>query len=162
MYFYKKKEERLRDEQFMKALQSALDDCDFLEVGYEGQWFTWERERLSHNNTRERLDRRVSTPGWKDLFSNYSLKYCGHSVSDHCPLLLSICGWMGRQEHKYCNFKFEATWILEELCKDEVHRLWVNTEGSICDRLQSVGKGLMRWAREIWKSLRMNTEWLKL
>ncbi|MBA0582326.1 hypothetical protein Gorai_024477, partial [Gossypium raimondii] len=68
MYFYENKGERLGDEQFMEAFQSALDDCDLLDVGYEGQWFTWERERLSHNNIRERLDRRVLTPGWEDLF----------------------------------------------------------------------------------------------
>ncbi|MBA0794456.1 hypothetical protein Gohar_018784 [Gossypium harknessii] len=81
----------------MKAFQSALGVCDLLDVGYEAQWFTWERERLSHNNIRERLDRRVLTLGWENLFPSYSLKHCSHSVSDIVLFyLVLVVGWKGK------------------------------------------------------------------
>ncbi|MBA0567437.1 hypothetical protein Golob_012174, partial [Gossypium lobatum] len=93
-------------------------------VGYEWQWFIWECERLTSNNIWERLDKRVSIPGWKYLFPTYSLKHCGHSILDHCPLLLNTCSGMASHGNFYQGFKFEAAWILEESCEGEVGRLW--------------------------------------
>lgn len=91
----------MTDEWSIEAFHLILDDCDLQDVGYERQWFTWERERLASNNIQERLDRGVSTPGWEDLFPNYSLKHCDHSISDHFPLLINTCGRMTRKENLY-------------------------------------------------------------
>ncbi|KAA3479819.1 reverse transcriptase [Gossypium australe] len=37
-------------------------------LGFFGQWYTWERGWLVGNNIRERLDRGVANPEWWDLF----------------------------------------------------------------------------------------------
>lgn len=109
---------RLRDERSMEAFRSSLDDRDLLDVGC--QWFRWQRGKLPQNNIRERLHRGVARSGWRDLFLNYSLKQCTCSAYDNCPLLLNTFGLDGRQENRYCSFKFEAAWMLEVSCEEEV------------------------------------------
>ncbi|KAA3484969.1 reverse transcriptase [Gossypium australe] len=43
----------------MVAFREALEDCQLMDLGFQGTWFTWERGNLSEMNIRERLDR-----GW--------------------------------------------------------------------------------------------------
>lgn len=57
LYSHEKQGGNLRDERCMEGFRFALDDCDLLDVGYEGKWFMWERGKLTHNNSRERLDK---------------------------------------------------------------------------------------------------------
>ncbi|MBA0729533.1 hypothetical protein Golax_000066, partial [Gossypium laxum] len=56
MYSHEKQWGRLSDEQGVMAFRSALEDCELVDLGYEGQWFTWDQGRLVHNNIQERLD----------------------------------------------------------------------------------------------------------
>ncbi|MBA0770121.1 hypothetical protein Gotri_018794 [Gossypium trilobum] len=44
------------------SARSALDDYDLLDMGYEGQWFTWEDGKFPQNNILESLDRGVPKP----------------------------------------------------------------------------------------------------
>lgn len=101
---------------------------------------------MAHNNIQEMLDRGVANPKWNNLFPNFSLKHCMHSISDHCPILLNICRRVDQQEQSTCEFRFEATLLLEESCKREVKRLWNSSDGSILDIIRYVERGLMNWA----------------
>ncbi|GMI80507.1 hypothetical protein HRI_001720000 [Hibiscus trionum] len=47
---------RLRSNRNMEAFWQALEDCDLMDLGFSGQWYTWEKGRLSTNVIRERLD----------------------------------------------------------------------------------------------------------
>ncbi|MBA0661623.1 hypothetical protein Goklo_005899 [Gossypium klotzschianum] len=46
-----------RDEKRMEAFRGAWEECQLLDVGYFGVWFTWEKGNLPETNIRERLDR---------------------------------------------------------------------------------------------------------
>ncbi|GMJ08327.1 hypothetical protein HRI_004501900 [Hibiscus trionum] len=48
---------RLRSSRNMEAFRLALEDCGLMDLGFSGQWYTWEKGRLSTNVIRERLDR---------------------------------------------------------------------------------------------------------
>lgn len=48
---------RLRDERNMTAFKTVLDECNLLDIGYQGPCFTWEQGCWAHNNIREQLDR---------------------------------------------------------------------------------------------------------
>ncbi|KAE8695396.1 hypothetical protein F3Y22_tig00110716pilonHSYRG00078 [Hibiscus syriacus] len=73
-------------ERQMAGFRSMLTDCDFEDLGYSGQWFTWEHGRLETNNI---MDRGVANTNWWELFPNFRLGHLPPSVSDHCPILLS-------------------------------------------------------------------------
>ncbi|MBA0584191.1 hypothetical protein Gorai_015016 [Gossypium raimondii] len=47
----------------------VLDECELSDLGFSGQWFTWERGRFLENNMREWLDRgRVRAGLWDSWF----------------------------------------------------------------------------------------------
>lgn len=54
---FEKRGGRLREERQMLAFREALEYCKLNDLGFSGQWFTWERGRLPSNNIREILDR---------------------------------------------------------------------------------------------------------
>ncbi|KAH1039227.1 hypothetical protein J1N35_040970 [Gossypium stocksii] len=56
MYGYEKKEGLPREESF----RTVLANCHLLDVGYIGNWFTWERGNLEETNTQEWLNRGVT------------------------------------------------------------------------------------------------------
>ncbi|KAK5775183.1 hypothetical protein PVK06_043052 [Gossypium arboreum] len=58
-YSFEKSGERVRGERQMQDFQSALLDCDLHDLGQDGRWYTWEREKFEAKNIRECLDRAV-------------------------------------------------------------------------------------------------------
>ncbi|KAA3453673.1 reverse transcriptase [Gossypium australe] len=43
----------------MEEFRQVLEDCQLADLGYSGNWFTWERGNLPETNIQERLDRGV-------------------------------------------------------------------------------------------------------
>lgn len=60
MFLFEKKGSRLRNEGNMERFREALNDCNLSDIGFFGNWYTWERGKFSDNNIRERLDRGVA------------------------------------------------------------------------------------------------------
>lgn len=76
----------------MVASREVLEECDLNDLGFSGQWFTWERGRLTENNIQERLDRGIANPIWWRYFPSYFMSHLTHSFLDHCPLLMYTLG----------------------------------------------------------------------
>lgn len=53
MYGFEKKRGMPREEERMKAFHTVLKDCNLMDLGFSGNWFTWERrnyqKRISKN-----------------------------------------------------------------------------------------------------------------
>ncbi|PPR89242.1 hypothetical protein GOBAR_AA31445 [Gossypium barbadense] len=71
----------------MSAFREVLEECELNDLGFSGQWFTWERGRLFSNNIKERLDKVVAI----------------QSEGDGRPRV-------GEQQWQ---FRFNADWILQ-------------------------------------------------
>lgn len=74
IFSFEKRGGRLWDEKQMVAFKHTLEDCRLHDLGFSGQWFTWERGQLVDNNIHERLDRGVANSDWWIQFPNYSMK----------------------------------------------------------------------------------------
>ncbi|KAA3475146.1 reverse transcriptase [Gossypium australe] len=48
------------DHKRMEMFRDTLEECNLMNIGYSGVWYTWERGNLPETNIRERLDR-----GWQ-------------------------------------------------------------------------------------------------
>ncbi|KAH1107407.1 hypothetical protein J1N35_011175 [Gossypium stocksii] len=108
LYGFEKKGGLPQGEGRMETFRRVLEDCNLSDIGFYGNWFTWERDNLPDTNIQKRLDRAVATEGWLNLFPNYQLRHLSHSFSDHCPLLINTF-WEDRRygsnldkQDKYC------------------------------------------------------------
>ncbi|KAL1171385.1 hypothetical protein V6Z11_A05G277700 [Gossypium hirsutum] len=126
----------------MDLFQRTLEECQLVDIGYLGRWFTWERDNLPETNIRERLDRGVTNDEWVFLFLKVKVKHLVHLFSDHYPLLINT----SREERclKNRNFRFEAWWSLDESFLNEVERIWGTSLGNLMEKLENVKKGIGR------------------
>lgn len=66
----------------MQGFSDAILDSGLLDLGFEGEQFTWEKSRGTINWVQERLDRGLATQEWKDLFPDAVVKVVEVSTSD--------------------------------------------------------------------------------
>ncbi|KAA3460460.1 hypothetical protein EPI10_027118 [Gossypium australe] len=109
-----------------------------MDVGYSGNWLTWERGNLPKTNIQEHLDRRfqfnIFCTIWEDNWED---------------------NWLTGKK-----FKFEAWWVLEESFAVEVKHIWERTTGDLLQKLESLRKGLERWAARIRQNIKRKNEFL--
>ncbi|KAA3480050.1 LINE-1 reverse transcriptase isogeny [Gossypium australe] len=120
MYGFEKRGGLPRDERRMEVFRNVLEDCPLMDVGY------------SETNIQERLDRGVANENWMFMFPEATIQNLVHSISDHCPLLIT----MKKEDNKrsWKTFKFEAWWVLEESFKAEVKLIWETTLGDLLQK----------------------------
>ncbi|XP_017604730.1 uncharacterized protein LOC108451567 [Gossypium arboreum] len=116
-------------------------------MGFIGNWFTWERGNLPETNIQEQLERGVANKEWFHLFPKFQLQHLPHTFSDHCPLLVK--SEEENIERTYKSFKFEAWWVLEDSFFSEVKKIWEHSEEDLLSKLDSMKRGLKRWASQI-------------
>lgn len=97
----------------MFVFREVLEECEINDLGFFGQWYTWERGRLVSNNIKESLDRGVANPGWWNLFPGYRVSHLQYSFFDHFLVLVDIDG-DGRSNtgEQHWQFRFNTDWIL--------------------------------------------------
>ncbi|KAA3467020.1 reverse transcriptase [Gossypium australe] len=122
-------------------------ECDLSDLGFSGQWFTWNKENLAGNNIRERLDRGVANTKRWELFPSYSVEHLQHNISGHCPILLNTVGRIGgRTLARLFYFHFNVDWVLEENFEEQIVEGWESSGGDVPGKLATLGSKLSRWA----------------
>ncbi|KAA3478183.1 reverse transcriptase [Gossypium australe] len=156
MYGFEKQGGLPREEKRMEEFRNTLQDCQLFDLGFSGNWFTWERGNLPETNIRERLDRGVANKKWISMFPQANIKHLVHSTSDHCPLLIvtNKDEYTKRQE----TFKFEAWWVIEETFEAEVRRIWEANPGNLTKKLECLQQGLKQWATRMGESRKRKKE----
>ncbi|KAE8720958.1 hypothetical protein F3Y22_tig00017808pilonHSYRG00181 [Hibiscus syriacus] len=126
-----------------------------LEYSTTGSWYTWKRGRRVKISIRERLDRGLTNNPWKDMFPHYLLQHLSHTFYDHCPLLLDTT--FHKKAIRRWHFRFEASWLMEASCEDEVNRLWTETNGTVLEKLNHVSNGLDKRFKNICQINRLSS-----
>ncbi|KAL2929332.1 hypothetical protein RDABS01_034743 [Bienertia sinuspersici] len=126
--------------------RGVIDECELQDLGYSGQWYTWERGRSATTRVRERLDRYLATTPWCTMFTNCTVENMVCYKSDHSAILLRCMNETGGKKRKKKKaFKFETCWLLDESCERVVKEAWEYAgNGNIMDKLTHVGRGIGR------------------
>lgn len=62
----------------MELFQNVVQDCNLLNLGFSGAWFTWERGNFTNNNIHERLDRGFANEASLSCFPKWSICHLAH------------------------------------------------------------------------------------
>ena len=121
--------------------REVLEDCRLEDLGFLGNWYTWERGRKEANDIREMIDRSVASRELSELFPNVFVKHAPCIILDHYPIVVDIEGRIGKKLQKAKKrFKFEAMWANEEECAEIIKAIWkVNGDASFGEKLTMIG-----------------------
>jgi exonuclease III len=69
-------------------LQDTLNSCNLVDLGYNGEPFTWTNNQATDGHIKERLDRFCATTEWISRFPRFTNYHLMSYTSDHNPILL--------------------------------------------------------------------------
>ncbi|KAK9045463.1 hypothetical protein V6N11_059343 [Hibiscus sabdariffa] len=91
------------------------------ELPIKGRTFTWSNHRSDEDAILEKLDRVLVSLEWSNAFPKALRILNAALASDHAPIFLLLKGVNKRYKK---DFKFEAKWVLEEDCLENVKEGW--------------------------------------
>ena len=114
---------RVREPHLLESFRHLLEDCDLMDLGYDGADFTW-RKSSSPTSIQERIDRCLGTSEWGSMFPRAKVSHLEFWNSDHRPLLLSTLGGSCEPSKRPRRFFFEEAWCDEEECEERIREAW--------------------------------------
>lgn len=86
------KSNRISGEWQMRNFREAIDDCRLIDLGFQGNPFTFSNKRKGSLETRARLDRVLASHQWNTLYPMTQVSHIACSFSDHFALLIHLSG----------------------------------------------------------------------
>lgn len=138
-----------RSEIQMQAFRDVLDVCNLIDLGFEGNPFTYDNRRKGSNNVQVRLDRVVADESWRDIFSAAHVVHLVSPCSDHVPILLRLLQEENHNHRKKCRH-YEIMWEREAELPHIISAAWEAIEcktdlGNIEVGLDKVMSDLHTW-----------------
>jgi hypothetical protein len=151
----------------MDRFRETLEFCQLKDLVYEGDTFTWRNHNhVPDNYIRERLDKAVANHQWRAHFLAARVVNGDPRHSDHRPLIIttekSVRGG-GRSGER--GFKFEASWLKEDKCREVVEDVWNQAmeqpSASVHDELKGVAVSLTNWSQNVLGDLKRRVRKVK-
>ncbi|KAL2932432.1 Helicase SEN1 [Bienertia sinuspersici] len=86
------------------------------DLGFRGQWFTWERGKQPSTCKRERLDLFLANEKWAKLYPNAQVEHMLRYKSDYTPILVRLDGLRKHGKERRRGLKFETSRLMSEEC----------------------------------------------
>jgi hypothetical protein len=112
----------------MGNFQSALEDYELTDLGFKGPKYTWTNCCEGLEFIKERLDRGVANPGWRDIFPEAEIFVEVLTTSDHAVLTVQLTGQLQKKLSKR-RFRFEACWVEEKKYQEVFLQAWNQSSG---------------------------------
>lgn len=71
---------------------SFIHSNGLIDLGFNGNSFTWSNKRSDDRNVKERLDRSLANREWLSLFPNATITHLPMIASDHALIILNLGG----------------------------------------------------------------------
>ena len=148
----------------VQLFREVIDECGFMDLGFEGPKYTWSRHFENGNSIWERLDRCLATSSWFLKFPRSKVYHLRCDSSDHIPLLIVFSGLDISMRKKI--FRFEEMWLSNRECEDMVFSAWngghaLGFEGDVLAKIDKCGKDLSWLNKNMFGNVRRELECLK-
>lgn len=108
----------------MEEFRSTLVHCRLVDIGYQGNIFTWRNGRPGEAFVQERLDRACATVEWSELFPLAKVGHLHASYLDHDLILLNLHGDIQNGRRKKFPKRFEERWATHLECENIIQDAW--------------------------------------
>jgi hypothetical protein len=130
--------------------QDTLSNCNLMDLGYQGDIFTWSNNQADNYNIKERLDRFCATTNWVNRFPRFTNYHLMNYTSDHAPILLVFgtnFDFRDDSNNKHKFKIFENIWTKDPECFQIVKSTWVAEEGDLQRKLSSIMSTVHQWGK---------------
>ncbi|KAH0772311.1 hypothetical protein KY290_016292 [Solanum tuberosum] len=129
---------------------AVIEACGLVDLGFNGQKYTWSNNRGIQQRIWKRLDRALVTDDWLEKMPQTTITHLPSVGSDHYPLLMEI---IARKEDHIKYFKFLNCWADQPKFLDIVKACWERTvEGNSMwrfhQKLKRLSTTLSNWSRK--------------
>lgn len=137
-----------RSSRNMEDFCEVIDTCNLRDLGFKGNFFTWQRGNSPSTLIRERLDRFLASMSWCSLFPEAVVVNLHIHNSDHGPILLKE-EVTGLKKNKERLLKFESLWLSSDECHQVVKNAWEEDRHlELVEKIPSVLKKIDSWAKD--------------
>ena len=108
----------------MKEFWSALLHCRLIDLGFNGNIFTWRNGRPSIEFVQERLVRACANIEWRDLFPHSKVHHLQAAYSNPDPILLTTEGDPRIVRPSKKPHRLKEHWASHPACANIIHEVW--------------------------------------
>jgi hypothetical protein len=162
LYQYEKEGVVKRAQACLDRFKNAIEDCGLYDLGFTSDVSTWRNNqfRSEKRTMRERLDRALANIFWGSLYPTCQIRNGDHYHSNHRPVII-VMGETVQEQRRGGErmFKFEASWLEEEKCRDIVPEAMGGD--TIAERLKGVARSLSSWNHNVLGDLEKRPKKMK-
>ena len=141
----------------MQLFRDVADECGFIDLGFSGPWYTWQKHFTAGHSLWERLDRALATNDWLLRFAGTKVHHLKSDSSDHCPLWIDMAGLEFQCAKK--PFRFEEAWLSDHTCTEVVEASWEergvdDPATKVIRKIERCGRELKKWERDHFGNIR--------
>ena len=140
----------------MQEFREVLLQYGLVDLGFQGNIFTWSNGREGEGFVQERLDRACGTIEWRALFPHVKVTHLQVTYSDHVPILRSTHPPIGHRKRKRQPRRFEEKWSMHPDCEGLIREIWGRgtQNGSpmfkLFEKIKQCRVALVEWSKAIF------------
>ncbi|XP_075658760.1 uncharacterized protein LOC142628575 [Castanea sativa] len=116
-----------RSQTQVQLFREAVDECGFIDLGFVGSQFTWQKHFADGHSIWERLDRALANNEWMLRFAESRVHHLSVTSFDHSPLWIRPKSLDLPRVAK--PFRFEEMWLSDKGCTEVIKAVWSSQEG---------------------------------
>lgn len=139
---------------FMSNFGEVINQCYLMDLGFQGQNFTWNNKQKESGYIQECLDRFLANFSWKSMFQEAQVTHLDYFGSDHRIIkeeLNPVSSALSFQNSCSYAFRFEPFWRTNENFKEALAGFWnsydqtTSSADLFLEELNRCGQQLRRW-----------------
>ncbi|XP_071924654.1 uncharacterized protein [Coffea arabica] len=159
----KKLRGRIKEEWTFNDFRNFINENQPIDIGCEGQPWTWSNNWEGDGEIKQRLDRTLNSAQWNQNFENAKCTHVKTHASDHSALLVDNTP-LERNRRK--RFFFDKRWLQRDGISNVIKEAWnKSAEGSrmfqVKTKVRNYRIALLKWSNRINKNSRKRIKNIK-
>ena len=134
-----------------KDLNSFMDALCLVDLGFDGNPFTWTNAREGTALIRERLDRALANHTWITQFSGTQVSHLPRTYSDHCPISINLN--ISISSSKNYPFRCKEAWLGHPDFKDFFVSNWLHPRVDFLAGREKFLRNIRAWDGNVFGNL---------